>query len=272
MRLLKVIIPIIASQLSKVTASKYMLESPKLWQYTTEPMAATESNNTLPRTYGIVLFRMFDLLDVHGPIEILQFLSGLYKIDIALIAETMVPVTSEPSLASMNPFNSSVYPVLLPTHTLETAPELDVLILAGGPGWRNPTLNATLDYIARTAPHVRQVLTICTGSALAARAGIMNGRKATTNKTSWSNAVKAGPNTTWVPRARWVEDSSSSPPIWSSSGVTAGLDLMLHWVGRTYSEKNATYIANILEHRRITDPNFDPFARNETVVSRAIDQ
>ncbi|KAH6643821.1 class I glutamine amidotransferase-like protein [Boeremia exigua] len=230
--------------------------------------SVSATNSTLPRTYGIVLFRMFDVLDVHGPIEILQFLSGIYKIDIALIAETMDAVTSEPSLAAMNPFNSSVYPVLPPTHTFETAPELDVLILAGGPGWRNPTLNATLDYIARTAPNVKQVLTICTGSALAARAGIMKGRKATTNKTSWPNAVKAGLNTTWVPRARWVEDESTFPPIWSSSGVVAGIDLMLHWVGQTYSEENATFIANILEHQRIMDPSFDPFARNETEVGQ----
>ena len=261
--------PIITCQLHGAIASKCMLKSSKhIGNQRTKPVAA--SNTTLPRTYGIVLFRMFDLLDVHGPIEILQFLSGIYRIDIALIAETMDPVTSEPSLASMNPFNSSVYPVLPPTHTFETAPELDVLILAGGPGWRNPTLNTTLDYIARTAPKVKQVLTICTGSALAARAGIMNGRKATTNKTSWPNAVKAGLNTTWVPHARWVEDKSSLPHVWSSSGVTAGLDLMLHWVEQTYSEKNATYIANILEHQRITDPSFDPFARNETAVSQFI--
>lgn len=215
---------------------------------------------------------MFDLLDVHGPIEILQFLGGLYKIDISLIAETMDPVTSEPSMASMNPFNSSVYPILPPTHTFETAPELDVLIIAGGPGWRNPTLDATLDYIARTAPKVKQVLTICTGSALAARAGIMNGRNATTNKTSWPNAIKAGPNTTWIADARWVEDNSKSPSIWSSSGVTAGLDLILHWIEQAYSEKNATFIANILEHQRITDPSFDPFARNETVANKSIVQ
>jgi len=159
--------------------------------------------------------------------------------------------------------------VLPPTHTFENSPDLDILILAGGPGWRIPTLDATLDFIAKTAPNVKYVLTICTGSALAARAGIMNGRKATTNKTSWPNAVKAGPNTTWVPYARWVEDESSLPPLWSSSGVTAGLDLMLHWVSQTYSEKNATYIANILEHQRITDASFDPFARNETAVSQA---
>jgi hypothetical protein len=119
-----------------------------------------------------------------------------------------------------------VYPVFTPTHTFETAPDLDVLIIAGGPGWWNPTLNATLDYIAKTAPNSKQVLTICTGSALAARAGIMKGRKATANKTSWPNAIKAGPNTTWISHADWVEDESSLHPVWRSLGVIAGLDLM----------------------------------------------
>jgi transcriptional regulator GlxA family with amidase domain len=223
----------------------------------------------VPLNYGIVLFRMFDVLDLNGPVEILQFISGIHKTNIALIAETMDPVTTEPQLAAMNPFNSSVYPRIPPTHTFKTAPDLDVLIIPGGPGWRNPNLNATLSYIRETAPKVKQIITICTGSALAARAGIMHGKKATTNKTSWPNAVKAGLNTTWVPSARWVEDNSGLPPVWSSSGVTAGLDLMLHWVEHTYSLENATFIATLMEHQRITDPSFDPFARNETVVVSA---
>ncbi|KAF3045211.1 hypothetical protein E8E12_010746 [Didymella heteroderae] len=172
----------------------------------------------------------------------------------------------------MNLFDSTVYPVLSPMHTFDTAPDLDVLILAGGTGWRNPTLDATLDHIAETAPNVKQVLTICTGSALVARAGIMEGRKANTNNISWPNAVKTGSNTTWIPHARWVEGDSSLPPIWTSSGVIAGLDLMLHWVSQAYSEKNATYVANILEHQRITDPSFDPFARNGTTFSQAVIQ
>lgn len=207
---------------------------------------------------------MFDLVDVSGPVEILQFLSTTYKTDIAFLAETMEPVTTRPQLAAMNPLNSSVYPSLAPTHTFDTAPDLDVLILAGGPGWRNPGLNATLEYIRKTAPKVKHILTICTGSALAARAGIMGGRKATTNKTSWPNVVAAAPNTTWVASARWVEDYSSSPPVWSSSGVTAGLDLMLHWVEEVYNKDNATMIAKLIEHVRITDATYDPFARNQT--------
>ncbi|CAO2654303.1 Nn.00g110360.m01.CDS01 [Neocucurbitaria sp. VM-36] len=166
----------------------------------------------------------------------------------------------------MNPLNSTGYPLLPLTHTLETAPELDVLIIPGGPGWRNSDLNATLEYIQKTAPKVKHIITICTGSGLAARAGIMNGRKATTNKTSWPTTVAANPNTTWVPSAQWVEDYSASPPVWSSSGVTAGIDLMLHWVEQTYNAQNSTQIAQIMEHVRIRDPSHDPFARNETLV------
>jgi transcriptional regulator GlxA family with amidase domain len=210
---------------------------------------------------------MFDMLDVYGPSEILQFIGGSYKTDLIYIAETLDPVTTRPAMAAMNPLNSSVYPSLTPTHTFETAPDIDVLIIPGGPGWRNPTsLDATMAYIRRTAPKVKQVITICTGSALAARAGIMNGRKATANKSSWATTVAANPNTTWVPSARWVEDYSGLPPVWSSSGVTAGLDMMLHWVEQTYSAENATQIARFIEHVRITDPSIDPFARNETLV------
>jgi hypothetical protein len=109
---------------------------------------------------------MFDMLDVYGPSEILQFIGASYRTDIVYLAETLDPVTTRPAFASMNSLNSSVYPSLTPTHTFETAPKLDVLIIPGGPGWRNPTgLNATMAYIRETAPKVQQVLTICTCSS-----------------------------------------------------------------------------------------------------------
>ncbi|KNG50527.1 class I glutamine amidotransferase-like protein [Stemphylium lycopersici] len=225
------------------------------------------SEDSIPRTYGIVLFRMFDMLDVYGPSEILQFIGKSYQTDIVYIADTLESVTTRPMMAAMNPLNSSVYPSLTPTHTFETAPELDVLIIPGGPGWRNPTnLNATMEYIRKTTPKVQQVLTICTGSALAARSGILDGKRATSNKSSWSSTVENNLNTTWVPHARWVEDYSGTPPIWSSSGVTAGIDMMLHWVEETYTPENATNIARFIEHVRITDPSIDPFARNQTIA------
>jgi transcriptional regulator GlxA family with amidase domain len=170
-------------------------------------------------------------------------------------------------MAAMNPLNSSVYPTLTPTHTFETVPDLDVLIIPGGQGWRNPTsLNATMAYIRETTPKVQQVLARCRGSALTARAGILNGKTATVSKSFSPMTVAANPNTTWVPSVRWVEYYSSSPPILSSSGVMAGIDLMLHWFEQMYSADNATNIARFIEHGRTTDSSIDPFARKETVA------
>ncbi|KAF2001467.1 DJ-1/PfpI family protein [Amniculicola lignicola CBS 123094] len=228
--------------------------------------SVADTNGAKPQTFGIVLFRAFDSIDVHGPVEILQLLGLRSKIEISLISETMDMVTTEPLSTAMNPKNSSVWPKIPPTHTFETAAkEFDVLIIPGGPGMRSPYLNSTLKYIRDTAPNVKHIITICTGSGLAARAGILNGKKATTNKTSWPGIITFGPNTTWIGHARWVEDDSGPIPIWSSSGVTAGLDLMLHFVETFYSKGDAEFVAKLTEYERHTDPSWDPFGRNETV-------
>ncbi|KAJ4293678.1 hypothetical protein N0V90_008962 [Kalmusia sp. IMI 367209] len=137
-------------------------------------------NGTLPQKYGIILFQAFDTTDITGPLEVLQLIGILHHTEIFLLSNTLDPVSAQP--VTMNPQNSSVWPPLIPTHTFESAPELDVLIVPGGPGARNPNMTAVWNYIARTAPKSRHVLNICTGSGVSAKAGIMDGRKATTNK------------------------------------------------------------------------------------------
>ena len=62
------------------------------------------------------------------------------------------------------------------------------------------------------------LLTVCTGAGLAARAGLLDGKKATTNKAAWDWATSQGQATAWQKEARWVEDGN----VWTSAGVTAG--------------------------------------------------
>lgn len=169
-----------------------------------------------PKNYGIVLLRAFDGMDIFGPIDALQLLAHWQQLNLYLIAETLDPVTSEPAAAAMNPFNSSFWPELLPTHTYDTAPDLDVLILPGGPGVRAPNLNATYDFIAERYPSLKYLITICTGAGLAAKAGVLDGKRATTNKSAWATILAMGPNVKWVSPARWVVDGN----IWTSSGVS----------------------------------------------------
>ena len=152
---------------------------------------------------------------------------------------------------------TSQFPTLPPTHTLQTAPkDLDVLIIPGGLGTRSPLINDTIEYIARTYPKLQYLLTVCTGSALAARAGLLDGRRATTNKASWSANVIYGPKTKWIPHARWVVDGN----IWTSSGISAGIDTTLAFIEQMYGKDNATYVANMMEYERHADPSWDPFA------------
>ncbi|KAJ0417298.1 class I glutamine amidotransferase-like protein [Aspergillus carlsbadensis] len=210
----------------------------------------------LPKTYGMLLFRGYELLDVFGPLEALAVVARRTKIDLYMLAETLDPVTTEPLMPSMNRFNSSFFPTVNPTHTLADAPDIDVLIVPGGIGTRSPFLNDTIDWIAETYPKLQYLLTVCTGSALVAKSGILDGRRATTNKASWSSMTLYGPNVEWVPKARWVVDGN----IWTSSGISAGIDATMAFIEHLYGADNATEIANIMEYERHTDPDWDPFS------------
>jgi putative intracellular protease/amidase len=138
---------------------------------------ATIPEGTQPKTFNFLIFPGVDAIDIMGPLEVLSTTAMKYKIDVRFIAETLEPISSAPLIASQNAQNSSAWPILTPTHTFESAPEADVLLVPGGLGMRKPELNSTLKFISDSTEKVKHVITICTGSALAARAGIMNGRK-----------------------------------------------------------------------------------------------
>ena len=186
----------------------------------TSGIIASPTNTTAPllKNYGILLYRHYDFQDVSGPLEVLYGVSYTHQINLFLLAETMAPVETRPR--EPHPLNSTVYASVLPTHTFADAPDLDVLIIPGG-NVRAPEtlLEAELDYIRETYPKVQYLITVCTGSALLARTGILDGRRATTNKTSWKDVVQFGPLVKWVAPARWVVDGN----IWTAAGVSAAV-------------------------------------------------
>ncbi|CBF80731.1 hypothetical protein AN8527.2 [Aspergillus nidulans FGSC A4] len=256
------------SYLSKVTDLVLNHEPDPL---TLSPTPSPSLTFTLPPTivpnpptkYGVVLFPAFEMLDVFGPLEVLSWAARLHeKLDLYLLAETLDPVTTQPQSAAMNTFNSSFFPTVNPTHTFDDNPELDVLIVPGGLGTRNPNMDRTLQFISSTYPRVQYLITVCTGSALVAQTGILDGRRATTNKASWDSVIVNGPNTTWVPEARWVVDGN----IWTSSGISAGIDATLAFVAELYGKENATVISEYMEYEWHEDSDWDPYAEIWGVV------
>ncbi|PKS09699.1 hypothetical protein jhhlp_004320 [Lomentospora prolificans] len=164
------------------------------------------------------------------------------------------------------------------------------------PGARAPieTLQPSIDFIKTIYPNLQYLITVCTGASLAARAGVLDRRRATTNKRAWTFVTAFGPDVEWVSPARFVVDGN----IWSSSGVsallfflspsslglmdfktnphstaddgtktnqvTAGLDLIWAWIEEVYGADLAYEISGMTEYEP-HPPTYDPFAERFNV-------
>ncbi|KZL71361.1 DJ-1/PfpI family protein [Colletotrichum tofieldiae] len=227
------------------------------------PPGPTPTPEAPPKNFGMIIYRAYEMLDVFGPLDALSMLARMHQMNLYMISETMDPVTVEPVSAAMNAKNSSFFPVILPTHTYATAPkDIEVLMVPGGLWTRSPNLDATIAYIRTTYPSLRYLVSICTGASVVARAGVLDGRRATTNKASWASTVVHGPRTEWVPKARWVVDGN----VWTSSGVSAGIDATLAFIGEVFGEANATYISDMMEYDWHRDPAWDPYSEKFNVT------
>lgn len=193
---------------------------------------------------GMVIFDGFQLLDVFGPLEMFGHLAD--KVDIIMVAQKAGQV------------RSSAGPMTIATHDFSTAPKLDIVMIPGGGGTRREVNNApfvaAFRALAEATPHVA---TICTGSAVLARTGLIDGVKATTNKRAWAWATGQGAKVAWVPHARWVEDGK----YFTSSGISAGMDMALGLIERLFDRDTAMTVANRAEYRWNSDAADDPFAK-----------
>lgn len=197
------------------------------------------------RKLGVLLFEDFELLDVFGPLEAVGNLKEAFEI--MLVAAAAGPVASAQGPRSIADVDFA------------SCPRLDVLLVPGGRGTRREVDNrAVVEFIATTAKTAELVLSVCTGAALLARAGLLDGRRATTNKRSFRWVTEQGPRTEWVEQARWVEDGN----VWTSSGVSAGIDMTLALIARLLGKELAEAVAVGMEYVWQPDASTDPFARH----------
>jgi len=195
------------------------------------------------KTVGTLLFPGFELLDVFGPLEMFGALPDDFALQ--MIAETAGPVESRQG------------PKAVADVALAHAKPYDVLLIPGGRGTRREVDNAALiDWIRRNAQASSIVATVCTGAALLARTGLLDGRKATSNKASFGWVMTQGPNVVWQRRARWVVDGK----YYTSSGVSAGMDMALALIASLSGPDKARSVADYAEYRWTSDPDDDPFA------------
>ncbi|MCC5068810.1 DJ-1/PfpI family protein [Xanthomonas campestris] len=200
------------------------------------------SKGTAQLTLGMVVFDGFQLLDVFGPLDMFGNLDG--KVRIVILGEHAGMIAS------------SAGPAVAVDHALDAAPHIDILMVPGGMGTRrevgNTAFIASITRLARSAPHVAS---ICTGAALLARTGLLDGRRATTNKRAFNWVMTQGPKVEWVKQARWVEDGH----VFTSSGVSAGTDMALALISKLFGPDAAKQAADIAEYCWNADSTNDPF-------------
>jgi transcriptional regulator GlxA family with amidase domain len=201
---------------------------------------------------AVVLFEGFTVLDVYGPVQAFASVrlprpdgSWHRLFEIVTIAEKAGPVKSGEG------------PTTHADYAFTDAPTYDVLLVPGGFGTRKAVNNAALLLALTAASRAATVTTtVCTGSALLARTGLMDDRPATSNKIAWDWVVQQGPRVRWQRQARWVDDGD----LVTSSGVSAGMDMALSVVARLHGVDMARQAARFMEYVWHEDPGADPFA------------
>jgi transcriptional regulator GlxA family with amidase domain len=139
-------------------------------------------------------------------------------------------------------------------HYKDAPDHLDILLVPGGASIveKDPEF---LAYIAKVTTTAKYVLSVCTGSNTLAAAGVLAGKRATTNKMYFTQIANAHPATEWVRQARWVVDGK----WWTSSGVSAGLDMGNAFIRAVYGDEHADEMARFIESVPNQDPSNDPF-------------
>ncbi len=200
---------------------------------------------TMPSKLTVItlLFEQFELLDVFGPLEMFGLLPDQYQLK--LVSEQGGAISSSQGIQVLTDY--SFQDIFL----------TDVLIIPGGEGIKNEVNNSNLlAWLNKTAPNIQYICSVCTGAVILANAGLLEGRKATTNKKHYHWVTQYGKEIDWQPVARWVQDGA----IFTSSGTAAGIDMSLAVIAEQNSDDVARKVAIHAEYLWQNDPNDDPFA------------
>ena len=201
---------------------------------------------------AVALFEGFTVLDVYGPVQAFAACRTLQPDGKRRPFFEIFSMAREPGRVK-----AGEGPATWADWSFEQAPDYDILLVPGGFGTRSAAADqAFLERLAAASRRARITTTVCTGSALLARTGLLDGRPATSNKIAWDWVVQQGPKVKWIRRARWVDDGN----IVTSSGVSAGIDMALSLIARLHGRDLALTSARNMEYRWHEDAGDDPFA------------
>ena len=190
---------------------------------------------------AIFVFDDVEVLDFAGPYEVFSR-TRLAPGVIARRSEETAPFKVFTVAQTGDPITTTGGLRVIPDFDFSSTPRIDLLVIAGGFGTRQLLENnPVLDWIKTTARQARQVASVCTGSLLLAKAGLLSGRHATTHWASLDLLASLDSSITVERQQRFVTDG-----IVTSAGVAAGIDMAFSLVeslcGKAIADETARYI------------------------------
>jgi len=193
------------------------------------------------RAVGILIFPDVEVLDFTGPFEVFS-VTRLNEerrreepspFEVSLIAERSQPIVASGGLR------------VIPDHDFDNCPPLDILVVPGGWGTRKEIDNYRLiEWLTARANEVEILTSVCTGSMVLGRAGLLEGLHATTHWRSLDWMRESFPNVTVESNMHVVEQGR----VFTSAGISAGIDMALRVVARCYGEAVARATARHMEY------------------------
>jgi transcriptional regulator GlxA family with amidase domain len=187
---------------------------------------------------GVLVYPDFQLLDASGPISVFEI-----AFRYANSATPIKVISAEPGPVRASSGVEMLAKVLGPPGAITT------LIIAGGDGVeRAARQKRTIGFVQNVAHRGTRVASVCSGTFVLAEAGLLNGRRATTHWVRTRQFLSAYPKVKLEPDQIFVRDGN----IWSSAGITAGIDLALAMVAEDFGDEVAQKTARqlVLYYRR----------------------
>jgi transcriptional regulator GlxA family with amidase domain len=187
---------------------------------------------------GVLVFPDFQLLDAAGPISVFEIASryATGKPSIKVVAATPGPVRSTSGVEML-------------ARGMRPSGAITTLVIAGGEGIEAAARCArTLAFVRGLAKRGVRIASVCSGAILLAEAGLLDGRRATTHWQRTRQFLKTYPQVKLEPDQIFTRDGN----IWTSAGITAGIDLSLAMVTEDFGDEIAQRTAKqlVLYHRR----------------------
>ncbi|KAF4625032.1 hypothetical protein G7Y89_g13137 [Cudoniella acicularis] len=220
-----------------------------------DSMNAGRLRDGYPYTDQLLLYEGWEPLDVIGPYEIIMNLSYFHNITLSLISDAIGPVTTQPMQPPNSPLaahNHMIPLSAIATHTYSTAPKLDILLVPGGVGLdiRAAANDTTLErFVSSRYDELQYLVSVCTGARVLAGSGVLNGKRATTNKSAWGFVT-----------AKWGWGKYKLGAECEVDDGWEGMDLTYAFMKFLYGNETVDKVMGIIEYAPHTNPDWDPFS------------